>query len=504
MVGGVGRRARRRLPADAEGAEAHHARPALEGLRRSLVQAFCSVAGDARAEAGRAAVPARARRSRKTWRVFDAFLADLPPGARAAFEFRHASWFDDEVYERLRARNLALCIADSEKLSTPDRRDRGLRLLPTARRGLHAGGDRRVGRVIRAHEHDVARHLRLLQARRGGEGPGVREGVDRGVARLGRHGRRAGGLCWRLRRAATEPAGSAVGSDMHDLLPLQPPASSLVPPLPASLASRPPPAPSRQPSNPSSAVPPCKAHDQPFRPVPVISVLRCADERAVSAVLRDPDGDVRVAGDGRIAQNGSGGTNGSSAAVRIERRHADAIDDAQRRWRGSSSRWRRRTRRAARCTPRRTGGRCGCADSGSSEKRSGKRRDLPPHPRLQVPHEVPLVERVLGRSSASTHAWQIHHRRDRDRRPRSAGGACVAVIAGELQREVAAERVARDDDAIDARRGRRARGARPSASRREAGVVERVDRCSVPPQLRWFSRTTLKPARERLVAMPRM
>jgi uncharacterized protein YecE (DUF72 family) len=51
--------------------------------------------------------------------VFDAFLADLPPGAKAAFEFRHASWFDDAVYDRLRARNLALCIADSEKLSTP-------------------------------------------------------------------------------------------------------------------------------------------------------------------------------------------------------------------------------------------------------------------------------------------------------------------------------------------------------------------------------------------------
>jgi uncharacterized protein YecE (DUF72 family) len=37
----------------------------------------------------------------------------------AAFEFRHASWLDEEVYARLRARNLALCVADSEKLSTP-------------------------------------------------------------------------------------------------------------------------------------------------------------------------------------------------------------------------------------------------------------------------------------------------------------------------------------------------------------------------------------------------
>ena len=51
--------------------------------------------------------------------LFDAFLDTFPPRVRAAFEFRHASWLDDDVYARLRARNLALCVADSEKLSTP-------------------------------------------------------------------------------------------------------------------------------------------------------------------------------------------------------------------------------------------------------------------------------------------------------------------------------------------------------------------------------------------------
>src|SRR5688500_12963007 len=51
--------------------------------------------------------------------LFDAFLEAFPPRVCAAFEFRHASWLDDEVYARLKARNLALCIADSEKLSTP-------------------------------------------------------------------------------------------------------------------------------------------------------------------------------------------------------------------------------------------------------------------------------------------------------------------------------------------------------------------------------------------------
>ena len=51
--------------------------------------------------------------------VLRAFLAQLPEGTRAALEFRHASWFDDEVFEALRSRNIALCVADSEKLHSP-------------------------------------------------------------------------------------------------------------------------------------------------------------------------------------------------------------------------------------------------------------------------------------------------------------------------------------------------------------------------------------------------
>jgi len=56
---------------------------------------------------------------RRDLAVLDAFLAQLPADTCAAFEFRHASWMDTEVFARLRARNLALCIADSEKFSTP-------------------------------------------------------------------------------------------------------------------------------------------------------------------------------------------------------------------------------------------------------------------------------------------------------------------------------------------------------------------------------------------------
>ncbi len=47
-----------------------------------------------------------------------AFLELLPAGGSAAFEFRHPSWFADDVFEALRVRNTALCIAEGD-LETP-------------------------------------------------------------------------------------------------------------------------------------------------------------------------------------------------------------------------------------------------------------------------------------------------------------------------------------------------------------------------------------------------
>jgi len=44
-----------------------------------------------------------------------AFLELLPAGTRAAFEFRDASWFDDETYAALREKGVALCIADTDE-----------------------------------------------------------------------------------------------------------------------------------------------------------------------------------------------------------------------------------------------------------------------------------------------------------------------------------------------------------------------------------------------------
>jgi len=43
----------------------------------------------------------------------------VPPELRMAWEFRHESWFADDVYERLRARNAALAIVEDEASTTP-------------------------------------------------------------------------------------------------------------------------------------------------------------------------------------------------------------------------------------------------------------------------------------------------------------------------------------------------------------------------------------------------
>jgi uncharacterized protein YecE (DUF72 family) len=47
------------------------------------------------------------------------FLGKVPHTVRATFEFRHPSWFIDEVYNLLREADASLCQAESEKLETP-------------------------------------------------------------------------------------------------------------------------------------------------------------------------------------------------------------------------------------------------------------------------------------------------------------------------------------------------------------------------------------------------
>jgi uncharacterized protein YecE (DUF72 family) len=53
------------------------------------------------------------------------FLQLLPAGHRAAFEFRHDSWFDDEVYALLQGAGASLCLSEREDAAQPP-------LVPTA------------------------------------------------------------------------------------------------------------------------------------------------------------------------------------------------------------------------------------------------------------------------------------------------------------------------------------------------------------------------------------
>ena len=52
--------------------------------------------------------------------LLETFLNDVPDGMRGAMEFRDPGWFSDDVFELLRRKNLALCVADSDKLATPE------------------------------------------------------------------------------------------------------------------------------------------------------------------------------------------------------------------------------------------------------------------------------------------------------------------------------------------------------------------------------------------------
>jgi uncharacterized protein YecE (DUF72 family) len=51
--------------------------------------------------------------------VLKTFLGELPDGLRGAFEFRHASWFEDAVVDALRDAGQVLCAADTDAAKPP-------------------------------------------------------------------------------------------------------------------------------------------------------------------------------------------------------------------------------------------------------------------------------------------------------------------------------------------------------------------------------------------------
>ena len=56
---------------------------------------------------------------RKNLERLRAFLETLPAQGRAVMEFRHASWFDDEIFEVLASHRVALCASDEDRPDPP-------------------------------------------------------------------------------------------------------------------------------------------------------------------------------------------------------------------------------------------------------------------------------------------------------------------------------------------------------------------------------------------------
>jgi uncharacterized protein YecE (DUF72 family) len=46
----------------------------------------------------------------------ESFCEHLPQTVRSSFEFRHPTWFEDDVLELLKRRNIALCISDTDEM----------------------------------------------------------------------------------------------------------------------------------------------------------------------------------------------------------------------------------------------------------------------------------------------------------------------------------------------------------------------------------------------------
>ena len=58
--------------------------------------------------------------SRKDAAKLRDFLGILPPKAQVAFEFRHDSWCDDEIYSILKERDVPICLSDTDEVTDPN------------------------------------------------------------------------------------------------------------------------------------------------------------------------------------------------------------------------------------------------------------------------------------------------------------------------------------------------------------------------------------------------
>jgi uncharacterized protein YecE (DUF72 family) len=108
---------------------------------------------------------------KKDARVLQAFLAELPSGIRAAFEFRDNSWFDEEIFESLGAHNAALCVAQSEQIDTPAMATADFGYLRLRRQDYMAADIARWADFLRSNESKWSHAFVYFKHEERGEGP---------------------------------------------------------------------------------------------------------------------------------------------------------------------------------------------------------------------------------------------------------------------------------------------------------------------------------------------
>ena len=89
-------------------------------------------------------------------KLLEEFLRTLPKGVQIAFEFRHESWFADDIFACLKQHNRALCVAETEERVTPDVLTADFAYYRY--RKPEYSGEERQAMVRRMHDHMAAGH----------------------------------------------------------------------------------------------------------------------------------------------------------------------------------------------------------------------------------------------------------------------------------------------------------------------------------------------------------
>jgi uncharacterized protein YecE (DUF72 family) len=83
-------------------------------------------------------------------RLLQDFLAELPDKTRCTIDFQDASWFVEDVFDALAKRNVALCLAESDDIVTPDKQTADFCYLRLRKEGYSANDRAAISRRVRS------------------------------------------------------------------------------------------------------------------------------------------------------------------------------------------------------------------------------------------------------------------------------------------------------------------------------------------------------------------